>query len=382
MQQNIRDIDIKTDPRFAILNVADLLNIRIVGKKGTERIARCPFCGDSENPQHGHLYLNTATNQYYCVRCNKGGYALGMYANVMGIEKYQAIHEIARARENRITYSPQPLFYKENGIASIEERHKVYSKLLSLLTLDSKHVDNLICRGLTLSYITKKEYRSIPSKNKAIELSREIVESGLSLKGIPGFYKNKSGNWTFVTYQGFFIPVRDVRGRIQGLQVRLDNINKGNKYRWFSSRHYKEGTRAKSWAGVSKGDKKNFLVITEGPLKADVASYLSGATFIGVPGVNAIKDIENMVYSIPKENRRKIYIAYDMDLKENKQVARARRDLIKTLKKHFKTKIQTLEWPKKAGNGIDDFLLSKEKGNIKFSIKTMWKMRNCLALLQ
>ena len=48
---DVRDIDIKTDPRFAILNIADQLNIKIVGQSGVEKIGRCPFCGDSDNPK-------------------------------------------------------------------------------------------------------------------------------------------------------------------------------------------------------------------------------------------------------------------------------------------------------------------------------------------
>jgi len=379
-QHTIKDIDIKTDPRFSILNIADLLNIRITGQKGVEKIARCPFCGDSENHNSGHLYLNTATNQYYCVRCSKGGYAVGLYADLLGIKKGEAIYEIAK--ENRITYSPQPLFCKENSIAPIEQRDKVYNALLKLLTLDSSHIENLIQRGLSLQDITEKSYRSIPTKESAVCITKKLISTGISLNGIPGFYKDENHNWTFVTYQGFFIPVRNVKNQIQGLQVRLDKVEKGNKYRWFSSRHLDEGTRAKSWAHIAKG-KKGLLVITEGPLKADVASFLSDMTFIGVPGVNAINGIEETIFSLPVELRKHIHVAYDMDLRENKQVSKARKKLVNVLKKHFpKSKIQTLEWPKDAGNAVDDLLLNKKKGKVKPSIMTMWKMRHCLALLQ
>jgi len=112
---------------------------------------------------------------------------------------------------------------------------------------------------------------------------------------------------------------------------------------------------------IAKG-KKGLLVITEGPLKADVASFLSDMTFIGVPGVNAINGIEETIFSLPVELRKHIHVAYDMDLRENKQVSKARKKLVNVLKKHFpKSKIQTLEWPKDAGNAVDDLLLNKKR---------------------
>ena len=193
---------------------------------------------------------------------------------------------------------------------------------------DSSHIENLIKRGLSLQHITQKGYRSIPPKEKAVYIAKKLLDMGLHLNGIPGFFK-KGKEWTFVTYHGLLIPVRDYRERIQGLQVRLDNVNTGRKYRWFSSlkmaRH--GGTRAMSWVHTAKGQ-KNITIITEGPLKADVAAFLSGTTFVGVPGVNAISEVETAISSIPAENRQQIFIAYDMDMLTNKHVLNARRKLV------------------------------------------------------
>ena len=61
-----------------------------------------------------------------------------------------------------------------------------------------------------------------------------LREKGLYLAGVPGFYKSQ-GQWTLkIPGRGILIPVRDVQGQIQGLQVRLDNVEK-RKFRWLSS---------------------------------------------------------------------------------------------------------------------------------------------------
>lgn len=354
MQQVVNNIDLRTDPRFSIINIATLLNIKILGQSGAETIARCPFCGDSKNPRNGHLYLNTATNQYYCVRCGTGGYAISLYSKMLGISNYEAICDIATGSVTRINHSPAPLFYEENEIAPLEERHVVYSELLNLLHLDSDHIENLTARGLPLQYIAEKRYRSVPTEDEAVEITKKLLSMGLSIKGVPGFYKNDQGDWTFLTHGGYFIPVRDYEGKIQGLQIRCNRAS-GKRYIWFSSRKYNEGTRAKSWAHIARGHKE-FLIITEGPLKADVASYFSGATFIGVPGVNAIQGIVEAINSIPRKYRQQIYVAYDMDLKTNIHIKNAQKKLLTLLKENFpKTKIHPLNWPLDHGKGIDDY---------------------------
>ena len=45
---------------------------------GTEIVCRCPFCGDSHNLQHSHLYISVPISQddismYHCKRCNEHG---------------------------------------------------------------------------------------------------------------------------------------------------------------------------------------------------------------------------------------------------------------------------------------------------------------------
>jgi DNA primase len=243
----------------------------------------------------------------------------------------------------------------QSPIANINERNKVYKAFLHKLKLEGEHLQNLIKRGLSWQEIGQNMYKSVPQDEKKRQrICKELINEGYSLKGIPGFYKDD--NWTFVDYKGFLIPVKDVQGRIQGLQVRLDLGSK--RYLWFSAHDKPCGTRAYAWIGVS-GVPSKTVIITEGALKADIAHYLSRFTFISVPGVNAIKGIEHVLKEL---GAKCVFIAFDMDMNEKvrKIVLEARKKLEEVLLKNgFDVRIK--EWDGRLGKGIDDYLVVLKK---------------------
>ena len=66
-------------------------------------------------------------------------------------------------------------------------------------------------------------------------LAKQLMNEGLYLAGVPGFYKTDSGEWSFINEKrGILIPVREEHGSIQGLQIRRDNVTR-RKFRWVSS---------------------------------------------------------------------------------------------------------------------------------------------------
>ena len=83
--------------------------------------------------------------------------------------------------------------------------------------------------------------------------------------------------------------MRDVKGRIQGMQVRLDSAKK-RKFRWVSSAGLPEGCGAKTWVHLA-GDPRPLVLLTEGPMKADVIHALTGQTVLAVPGVNSLAQL-------------------------------------------------------------------------------------------
>ncbi|MBE3579037.1 MAG: DUF3854 domain-containing protein [Caldanaerobacter subterraneus] len=345
-----------------ILDVAKRLRIRILRRASSEEyIGRCPFCGDSKkDPEHGHLYLNIARNVYYCVRCGEGGDAVDLYAKLENISRKEAYKRIKEENYpiNPIAKERADKRIKYNSVAPIETRDKVYRAFLDKLVLEPEHRKKLLKRGLSWEETVKNLYKSLPEEpQQRWEICKELIKEGYNLKGIPGFYqREKDGEryWDFVDYKGFLIPVKDVQGRIQGFQIRLDEEEFG-KYVWFSSRNKLNGTPAHAWQGVHGGPSK-IVIVTEGPLKADVAHYLSRFTFVSVPGVTAIKGIEVVLKQLGAE---KIYIAFDMDSLTNKAVQKAKEKLEKKLTEAgFVVKTKT--WDSRY-KGIDDYLLAREK---------------------
>ena len=349
--------------KIDILQTAKNLGIKILRRVSYEEyLGRCPFCGDSQNPEHGHLYLNIKKGVYYCVRCGEGGDAVGLYAKLVNLDRKTAYKELKEGDFRLCTQKENTQKVQQNSVAPIKVRDKVYRAFLQKLVLEPNHRKSLLKRGLSWETTVKNMYKTLPEEpQQRWEICRELISEGYSLKGIPGFYqREKDGRryWDFVDYKGFLIPVKDAQGQIQGFQIRLDEEgekNMGRKYVWFSSRGKLNGTPAHAWQSVHGGPSE-IVFITEGPLKADVAHHLSGYTFVSVPGVNAIKGIEVVLKEI---GAKKVYIAFDMDLLSNPAVQKAKERLEEKLK-NAGFKIQTKTWDSRY-KGIDDYLLFRIK---------------------
>ncbi|MDK2840389.1 MAG: primase [Thermosipho sp. (in: thermotogales)] len=347
------------DPRLSILNVAQKSGIVILRQVSNEEfMARCPFCGDSEkNPKHGHLMLNIEKDAYHCTRCGEKGFAIGLYARLHRINNSEAFKELMNMIPETIP-KIETKKMPQSPIACINERDKVYRAFLDKLTLKGEHLQNLIRRGLSWEETGRNLYKSVPTiPQERLRICQELLQEGLNLKGIPGFFQVQQKDqtyWDFYSDNGFFIPVRDIQGRIQGMQIRLDD-DLDRKYVWFSSKGKLSGTPAHAWIGVHGVPSKTVLV-TEGPLKADIAHFLSRFTFVSVAGVDAIKGIEQVLKEL---GAKRVFIAYDMDLKSNKNVQKAKERLEKKLiQAGFE--VHTKTWDERY-KGIDDYLVVWKK---------------------
>lgn len=331
-----------------------------VGEKA--KITSKPYLSLPEkNPKHGHMMLNIAKDAYHCTRCGEKGYAIGLYARLRGISNSQAFKELinmAPETTPKIEIKKIP----QSPIANINKRDRVYRAFLDKLTLKGEHLQNLIRRGLSWEETGRNLYKSVPtSPQERLRICNELLHEGLNLKGIPGFFQVQQKDrmyWDFYSDNGFFIPVRDIQGRIQGMQIRLDDDH-DRKYIWFSSRGKLSGTGAHAWIGVH-GVPTKTVIVTEGPLKADIAHFLSRYTFVSVAGVDATKGIEQVLNDL---GAKRVFIAYDMDLKNNKNVQKAKEKLEKKLiQAGFE--VHTKTWDERLGKGIDDYLVWKKRQKI------------------
>ena len=320
--------------------------------------ASCPFCGD-HGPGKYHLSLNTNTDQYRCNLCGAHGNSVTLYAQLMGVGNKEAYQELSR--ECRVYPMPSlPVSQNtERQPASLKVRHTVYSAMLEHLTLLPKHEDNLLERGLPKERIEQNQYRSMPESDSAQRLLATLLRScGHELLGMPGF-RTYYNEWTLSGPNGFLIPVRNKDGLIQGLKIRLDDeADPDRKYRWLSSRSMPNGTRSYSWVHVTGNVSSKRAFLTEGPLKGDVASYLSGdALFICIGGVNAIHGLKDTLIDLGVTEAVEVM---DMDQMVNPHVRKAIQAIRKEVRGIKGLKYTKYTWDP-AYKGVDDYLLSKAR---------------------
>lgn len=138
----------------------------------------------------------------------------------------------------------------------------------------------------------------------------------LKLAGVPGFCI-ESGQWQLAGSAGIVIPVRDIKRRIVGIQVRCDRAE-GGRYRWLSSKGFKAGCSPGVPAHVAGPVSTNGDIwITEGPLKADIASLKLSCVLLGVAGVGNWPGAIPMVRELKP---KRVIIAFDMDKASNSTV--------------------------------------------------------------
>jgi Domain of unknown function (DUF3854) len=271
------------------------------------------------------------------------------------------IHVLKDAQ--RITNYVNPVIKITNPKAEISRCNAVYTSLLEQVrvineevedgetsALFSNHAENLLKRGLGDDSIARNFYASVPN-----------LATG-NLTGVPGFYKYSDGKWRLNTYhKGFYVPFRNHKGLIFGLQIRLDFPIGKTKYVWLSTADKKTGASSGSplhFVNTNIINRTKAVYVTEGALKADIIGELGKVGVIAMGGVKAVKP-EHLVEVIKLlfSDLQKVFIAFDMDFQTNETVAKALRNVEKEFKKWEGLEVNTLVWNLSDGKGFDDYLL-------------------------
>ena len=360
--------------KFDIVQVAELcglsLDSRTLGRVEVE--AWCPFCSTKSSSRH--LFLNKDKERFICYKCSAKGNSVTLYAGVFGISNREAFERLSGygslAPLPELPYQPQTAV-PAREVAPLLRRHDVYSDMLAAMELTGTHLQDLVERGLNAERIRQNGYRSMPESPYKRRAIAQYLAKRHDLRGVPGFY-SKYGRWELYGKPGILIPVRDVDGCIQGLQIRLDRAEKKKRYCWLSSNPdygYLYGTAANSWVHVAGERNSREAFITEGGLKGDVASYLSGELlFICTAGASSIRGLTDVIRSL---GISKIFGCYDMDkLAELRELEQRRREnpfdrdaakpcpleRMEALVRATGLPYQRCEWDVDL-NGIDDYYL-------------------------
>ena len=317
---------------------------------------QCPCCDD--NPYKKHLNINIRKEVFRCPKCGVSGGIFDLYALFAEIPRdkvYKAISEKISPKtfvHKKITIQPKVESDKEYPLIDVETRHATYSAFLSKLSLASDHKTNLLNRGLNDEEIKNLGYKSAPIIGMSA-LSRQLRNEGFYLSGVPGFFKTESGEWTFASdKRGILIPVRDIEGRIQGLQIRCDKVDR-RKFRWISSAEKKDGCRAEGWTHFV-GKISESIILTEGPMKADIINALTGKTVLAVPGVNSLSCLKTTLKELKFKGLQHIQTAFDMDFLTNFHVQNGFNNLLNVLDDLGFT-FGTYLWDSRY-KGLDDYI--------------------------
>ena len=272
--------------------------------------------------------------------------------------------EEARAHVRATGARPQPQHQPAVADrAGVERRHGVYTSLLAALSLRPEHRAELLRRGLSSEEISSLQYASTPAEAFAVDVARSLSRQ-YDLRGVPGFYQY-AGEWRMVrTAAGFFVPYRNERGLIEGLQLRRFPYSGRNKYLWLSSKDRPSGASSSAplhFTLSSQLASADEVVITEGALKADVATHFLQSPVIAAAGVTLFgRDFGARLRSIAP-TLRTVFVAFDLDWQSNETVRRALFRLTEELERACLV-VRLRAWPRALGKGIDDYLLSVSKG--------------------
>ena len=289
--------------------------------KQSDWYCNCIFCGHK-----GKMNINLVKNAFYCNYCGANGGMLDLYGDYYHISRKEAYDEICKelhltneapVSEKTVTTAcaEQKALVETPDRASDKEINRTYSMLLSMLSLSDKHYEDLKRRGLTDLQIKERRYKSTPVFGFHNLIDR-LQEQGCTLKGVPGFYEDAKGRWTMnfsPKGSGFLIPMESIDGFICGMQIRLDHPKGSQKYIWFSSSNKKNGTGSGSpihWIGNPDAE---VIWLTEGGLKGTIAHYMTGYSFLCVPGVNHYKNLEAALIKLKEKKLKTVHEAFDMD---------------------------------------------------------------------
>lgn len=350
-----------------LMDTAVLCGLELVPVPGRREVkTRCPLCQDYKK----RMYLCTDPDNptWWCHNCGVGGNAITLYAAVFGVSSKEAYRILISSPAARAAPPPIAQDRPEPNIRVLSERSRIYLDMLQMMELEPRHRQELLKRGLDDPIIDGNLYRTLPADWHCRQRITDRLAAYYDLTGVPGFYV-KDGAWRMAgsLTGGYLIPVCSKDNLIQGLQIRLDEAppvvitrpdglaaqKRGPRYRWFSSGSKETGTPASCFIHTVGDQRSRTLYLTEGPLKADVSSYLSGGgLFLGLTGVQNLRYLPETLRQLRPHT---IVECIDMDIRTNPDVQRAQariRDICIPLC----TDYQVFHWPT-AQKGIDDYLL-------------------------
>lgn len=249
--------------------------------------------------------------------------------------------------------------------ASPEVLDRAYRALLDALELSARHREQLTApfpqgRGIPVEGVRRLGCRSLLSGHARVARAIAGRFDNDTLARVPGFYRKKdpargTGYWS-VAASGLLVPVMDTAGRVVACQVRLDEVPPGgSRYVWLSSvRHGGPGPGTPTHVPPFEGATRETVRITEGPLKAGIATLLDpdGILTVGFAGVDTWPTALPVLQDL---GARTVHVAFDADCRRNRRVAHQFQACVRELARQgYRRVLELWDEPK----GIDDLFAS------------------------
>lgn len=332
--------------------------------KGQVYIA-CPECAKNANQKK--LNINFGKDVFRCNKCGRSGGPIalwGLYRHIAdskeAFKDYMKTIESGKPAAVRVS-TPKKEPVPDVPSAEISVLDATYNALIRECSLSKAHLDSLKKRGLSEETILRNQYRSYPLHSLEKLAQKIQKENGCILQGIPGFYVNDKNIWQIREFKsGILIPQRNGKNQIQGFQIRFDEAGKDSpRYISLSTRDMKSGAPSHTYCHFRPGEKGcSKVILTEGALKADVISELSGYSVLAVPGVNSRSYLGDALESLKNYGLQEVLLAFDMDRNENVYVKKALENTEKEIEAAG-FNYTVLCWDP-AYKGLDDYLLAKK----------------------
>lgn len=334
-------------------------------------IWKCFTCGEGYGG-HGIKFIMLYEDKNFLEAC----FQIALDEGIISYEDYQkyghskiASDEIKRMEKIHLkTGHPQA----KNPIASPEKIHEVYTLFKSLCAISAEHKEHLEGKRALQTNRIEKDYFTFPSRNKD-RFIKKIKEAGgyddAFLLTIPGFYWDiKTNKLSYMQAKGIGILIRDMYGKVVGIQIRKDTVKANeSRYIWFSSTFaaktpelYKGGVGCGSPRDVIIPENpKHILCLTEGRFKAEKIAE-KGSITMSVQGITTWKGIVKEIIVLHQKYRlRKIYFMFDADMLGNIAVF----DNIISMYNAIRAEIKDISifyniWKIEYGKGIDDVIIN------------------------
>ena len=199
------------------------------------------------------------------------------------------------------------------------------------------------------------------------------IDTVYDLDGVPGFFwDEEKRHRAQMPGVGIALPVRNVNGNISSILIRGDNVaedsKKRSRYYYFSTGKKAKGgaARASTHCPIIKGLPKEVCTtavcrITEGVLKADIATALDDIYTLGLPGLKVCDDLKLILEVL---EIHEIIIALDAGEYKNSDLIRCLAELM-TVAEDIGIDFKMELWDPQYGKGIDDVLAAGHKDKIR-----------------